>query len=512
MNRLTNMADKEAAGRELSTLLDARGEWFCAEGQQGLPVPLRTGEWELRAVGGRVHFSYWTEQGVRVWRVLDWEWTGARLQLRVTRRAGAERATLTLVPRASASAGVEVVRAARLHLCAGLAALACANAPSAQIERVRLSAGARRPEPGRYARIILRVRRELVAMTGPVVELKVRDADAFVTSALLWWLRLNRQSRFVALRQLWFAVPHDLVEPVRERLALLRAEVRRDIALYERDEAWQLLTPAPVSELAQLLDVATRAPTRPRVELSATAARIGALAPAAIDVVRARFGETLRFHGLAFARVRRTLAREHVWFGAGAHNRRLLDESNWPELAKLLDELATHRHAAAADHRHALYAAAPEAWLESLLRRDIMRLDPGLILAPLHAQFRPARERDGRGSARPVDLLALRRDGRLVVIELKVSEDAALPIQGADYWRRISTLHRANHIKGARLFGDAEISPDAPLVYLVAPALRFHRAFQTLARMISPEIETYRFDLNEDWRAGVRVARRARVN
>ncbi len=509
---MQQMANQESSWHELTALLDARGEWFCAEGRAGVPVPLRKGEWELRAANGRAHFSYWTERGMRAWRVVGWAWTGERLQLHVTRRAGAERATLELVPQASASAGIEAVRAARLRLCAQLAALACAGAQGAQIERMYLSAGARRTEPGRYARIILHVPRAFIAVTGPVVALGARDADMLVASALLWWLRLNRQARFASLRKLWLVVPRDLSEPMRERLAVLRAEMRRDISLYEHDEAWQLLTPAPVPELAQLLAAKTSAPTtRPRVELSTTAARIVALAPAAIDVVRARYGETLRFHGLAFARVRHTLAREHVWFGAGAHNRQLLDESNWQELAKLLDELATHRHAAAADHRHALYAAAPEAWLESLLRRDIMRLDPGLILAPLHAQFRPARERGGRGGARPVDLLALRRNGRLIVIELKVAEDVVLPLQGADYWRRIATYHRAGHIKRARLFGDAVISDAPPLVYLVAPLLRFHRAFATLAEVIRPEIEMYRFDLNEDWRAGVRVVRRARV-
>jgi len=62
------------------------------------------------------------------------------------------------------------------------------------------------------------------------------------------------------------------------------------------------------------------------------------------------------------------------------------------------------------------------------------------------------------------------------------------------------------------LFDDAPIADEVPLVYLVAPLLRFHRAFHTLAGMIAPDIEIYRFDLNEDWRAGVRVARRARVN
>jgi hypothetical protein len=30
--------------------------------------------------------------------------------------------------------------------------------------------------------------------------------------------------------------------------------------------------------------------------------------------------------------------------------------------------------------------------------------------------------------------------------------------------------------------------------------------------MIAPDIEIYRFDINEDWRAGVRVMRRMRVN
>ncbi len=67
-------------------------------------------------------------------------------------------------------------------------------------------------------------------------------------------------------------------------------------------------------------------------------------------------------------------------------------------------------------------------------------------------------------------------------------------------------------MKRARLFGDAEISADSPPIYLVAPLLRFHHAFQMLARCIAPEIEMYRFDINEDWRGGVRVARRLRVN
>jgi hypothetical protein len=99
-----------------------------------------------------------------------------------------------------------------------------------------------------------------------------------------------------------------------------------------------------------------------------------------------------------------------------------------------------------------------------------------------------------------------------VVIELKVSEEREHVLQGGDYWRRTEIYRRHGHIARARLFEDAEISDESPLVYLVAPFLRFHRAFSMLCRMIRPEIEMYRFDINEDWRAGVRVMRRMRVN
>ena len=85
-------------------------------------------------------------------------------------------------------------------------------------------------------------------------------------------------------------------------------------------------------------------------------------------------------------------------------------------------------------------------------------------------------------------------------------------LQGADYWRRVEAHRRRGHIAKAKLFGEREIRDEAPLVYLVAPTLRVHPAFQTLARCISPDIEIYRFDINEDWRSGVRVMRRHRVN
>lgn len=512
MNRLTNTTEIEEARRRIAGLLDLRGEWLCAEARGGASANLRRGEWELRATRGALFLTYWGERGARAWRVSAWDWTGAKLLIEASRRAGAERTVLEFVPRARARDAAEALASARRAACEHIARLVCEATACNRVEQARLSAGARRGEPGRYARIVLRRGRGRLAVSAPVAALGPEDADAFLSSTLIWFARLEEHrgggEHAGALCGLLLVAPRGLAHAAAERAALLREGLRRVVEIYEVDEEMRTLSRVRVPELRELLDATPRFIGRAKVELSETAESIVALAPESIDVVRARRGETLRFRGLAFARVRRVAGREHAWFGAG--RMRPLDEASWPEFLKLVGELNEHRRADAADRRHALYRAAPEAWLESLLRRDVTRLDPGLRLAPVHAQLRASPEVGDTG-ARPVDLVALRRDGRLVVIELKVSEDASLPLQGADYWRRIMAQHRAGHIRRARLFGDAFISDDPPLVYLVAPLLRFHRAFQTLARCIKPEIEIYRFDLNENWRAGVRVARRARV-
>ena len=602
MKFLTTPGEREEARLRLCELLESRGEWFCAETrrerdadalrragasrQVNAPrgaVSLRAGGWELCASGGALRFSYWAEAGAAAWRVAAWEWAGGKLCLRVTRRAGAERAVLELVPRASAREGAQAVAAARLAACARRAAVVRAHAPGSVVESVRLSAGARRNEPGRYARVLLRRGRgEVIAATGAVVGLKAHEIDSALASALAWWLRVRagrRAQRAARAPKLWLVVERGLSKAAAERVPLLRDEVRAAISLFEWDDAAQFNEAATVGgsterqggattvgdqaksreesasdsgevatktddeaatgggggaargsaceherraraasligveapRLESLLEAAPPFSFARRAGLSETASRLVALAPGCVDVIASRRGETVRFRGLPFARVRRLSGEERAWFGVpGAGAKLPLEGGNWRLLAKLLDELGAHRRADAGDKRHAFYRAAPEAWLESILRRDVTRLDPGLVVSPLHVQLRTSREAAGAG-ARPVDLLALRRDGRLVVVELKVSEDAALPLQGADYWRRVEAHRRRGHLARARLFGDLEIAPEPPLVYLVAPLLRFHRSFQTLARCVTSDIEMYRFDINEDWRAGVRVARRGRI-
>jgi len=521
---------RDAAGdeRSIREIINPHRDWFMSLAGRS-PINLTSDEFEFSASPGRLIFSCWTQTGSRVWRVKSWHWSGDKLMVQASRRMGAEEVTIELIPQASAKAIVARIAAARQERSEKLAelvaqALVCESVsedhrlksvPLPKIERAQLSPGMRRDQPGRYARIILKLPHERVAVTGTVAESDVRNVDSLFSSTLLWFQRILQTPKRPPLQRLLLIVEREILEAARQRHVLLTPSLRERIELFEVNDSWTEVTPVKSFErkhlwrkrLARFPPVNEPEPMEQRNEILAQL-------PLAVDLVASRHGQTLRYHGLPFARLRRLMDQERIWFGIEGSRRRPLDAFHQRDWSKLFDDLEMYRHESCRDRRHWLYRASGEAWLESMLRRDITKLDPGLIIAPLHAQFRTSH--GGAfgygGGARPIDLLALRHDGRLVVIELKVTEDREHVFQGVDYWRRVEAHRRRGHISSAKLFGDRKISDESPLVYLVAPALHFHPSFRTLAKTIAPDIEIYRFDINEDWRAGVRVVRRERIN
>ena len=532
--QLNDVVAAANAERSIHELLGRHGEWFLARDGGG-PLALGNNEFDFSTDHRHLIFTSWTETGSRSWRITAWSWTGDKLVLEASRRMDAEAAKLELVPRASAKAIVASIAAARQTRCEKLAQLVAESAvcesfaedhrpestkdhrlksvpllSGAKIESAVLSPGMRRDQPGRYARIVLRLPHERVAVTATVANSDARNVDSLFSSALLWFNRLQLRPKRPFIEKLLMIVEHNVLEAARQRHVLLRDSLRQRIDLWRIDETWQRLESVRPFERKNLWRKRlTRLAAPVEHGTKEAVKQIVGLAPHAIDTVSSRHGQTLRYHGLPFARVRQVMDRDRIWFGIEGSRRRLLDEYHEQDWAKLLHDLAVYRNENCRDRRQWLYRAAGEAWLESILRRDISRLDPGLIVAPLHAQFRTSHGgTNGPSGARPIDLLALRHDGRLAVIELKVNEDREHVFQGVDYWRRVEAHRRRGHISTAKLFGERAISDESPLVYLVAPTLRFHPSFTTLARTIAPDIEIYRFDINEDWRAGVHVVRR----
>jgi hypothetical protein len=114
------ISDSTQAAGAIQQVVANHREWFMTiDGRS--PLNINADEFEFSATHSRVIFSCFTESGSRTWRVTGWNWQVNKLSLAVSRRMGAETATIELVPRASAKAIVASIAAARQERCEKLA-------------------------------------------------------------------------------------------------------------------------------------------------------------------------------------------------------------------------------------------------------------------------------------------------------------------------------------------------------------------------------------------------------
>jgi uncharacterized protein (DUF2384 family) len=330
-----------------------------------------------------------------------------------------------------------------------------------------------------------------------------------LTFGLLWldWCRNHVTRRVVAGLRLFFPEESGdaAVQLTAHRLAALAPETR--VELFTFDERAGRVTPLDACDRGNLQTwlAPHREFERLRTEARDVAERIVALAPDAIDhVVRispagAATDVLFRFRGLEFARWH---AGQLTFPSAlnEAESHRAWRSGEWSELEALVQMLGQFRRADAADRNHLLYRAAPERWLERLVAEDLTRIDPALRLEHFYSQVPSLGP--GRGI---LDLLAVTRDGRLAVIELKASEDLHLLLQGADYWLRVRWHLQQDDFARHGYFRDVELQSKPPLLFLVAPGFRFHPATEILRKYLSPEIELTRIGLNENWRQALQI-------
>jgi hypothetical protein len=211
---------------------------------------------------------------------------------------------------------------------------------------------------------VLRLPHSRVAVTGIVAQSDARNVDSFFSSALLWFNRLSQRPKRPCIEKLIMVVEHNIAEAARQRHTLLRDSLRRAIDLLEIDESWQEMRPLRPFERKHLWRKRlARFPSIPEDETGERVRRIIAQAPHAVDVVRSRHGQTLRYHGLPLARVRRVMEKDRIWFGIEGSRRRMLDDYHQPDWAKLFRDLETYRNESCRDRKHWLYRAAGEAWL-----------------------------------------------------------------------------------------------------------------------------------------------------
>ncbi len=505
----------------------------------GLPLAtLEHGSYEFRVEWGKLIFAWWDEDHSQSWHVTAYEVGSAELRLRAVRKLGRETAMLILCNRQQLHDSERERKLSpaqrRSHYAQMLAALLQEQIQGVKVQRATTSGN--RPHSRQYARLWLKLRGEITLAIGVNQNEDQSEVDAILTAGLVWLAGFNeRQPEKEKARRLWLCVPRGRLQTISERLTLIEtSHLGARVECFEVDEKRKELTLVRPATQEELLNAHPRELHWPRPVETAGPwhQHLLSLAPDLIEVRQeaSRDGYSYAIHGLEFARISgrggtrvsfgvprlpcetqsrtQSLAspEEEGSFAAGAIVP--LTETRLVELERLVREILTYRCAETPNRRHPFYRLRAEAWLESLLRRNIRLLDATLDERFVYSQI-PTWRADERSV---IDLLAVNHEGRLVVIEIKAVEDPNLPLQGLDYWFRIEQARRRGELQRRGLFPGLELAAQPPLLYLVAPRLRFHRTFSTVARCLAPEVETYRIGLNANWRAGVQVHTRERVN
>lgn len=470
----------------------------------------------------------WSAERNAVRRVLDAELKNGMLRLWV-QRMGQARPTKMEICRERDRRSPSAKKACRAAYEAKLRRVLERHFADFRIERLSTGMDLEKSFGPIYTRGVIRRGQAGFAVLGVNAAETQTSIDAALTFGILW-LDVCRLDPHVSEKKRDVGHPRNLGHPisffveglclfvpagcsalVRERMANLHHGVAK-WRLFEFDERHDSLVEVDCSDRGNISTRLVHAPneTAALERFAESIQKIRGILPNCEVVVLSPAEVAFRWRGLEFARARMGAealtfrSKQEIAFGVGAEER-VLEDRNWSFFVDLLGTLRDHRHPYG-PRQHALFRMHPERWLESLVGGDVSVVAERLEAESVYSQV-PAFSAADRAM---IDVLTLTRDGRLAVVELKADEDLHLPLQGLDYWSRVRWHHARGEFLKFGYFGGRELSSEAPLLFLVAPALHVHPSTDTVLRYISPEIAWEFVGIDERWREGIRVVFRKR--
>jgi hypothetical protein len=457
---------------------------------------LPTISWEVRGSAERPLLHLWSEDLNLTRRVLAVSGESTdRIVLSVERFGSSKPNRLEFVRLAYAPDPRQLTRE---EFSSRLRGILLEQFPDEAIESLTASSDLEHSLSGNYVRGLLRRGFKYSAVLAVAGDESADTAEASLTFGLLWLSRARKAKPSAVINVLRLILPKGTGRIVAHRTAALDSNLQ--IELYELD---------PARETLEMLDPRTYGNIEswliPQRDVEALLAKAGlacepivSQAPSNISLHPAlASGEALMRHrGLPFAR----WADQRIYFGAGKKVKEL-NATTLPALRRFVRDLEKYRSSDSPETAHLLYRSQPERWLEWMVHQDVSRIDTSLDSRFVYSQVFASTA----GHHGILDLLTVTRNGRLAIIELKTGEHIHLPIQAADYWLRIKRQLISGNISRYGYFPKVELQQLPPLVYLVAPALRFHPSTDELLKYISPELQVVRVGLAENWRNGLRV-------
>lgn len=315
-------------------------------------------------------------------------------------------------------------------------------------------------------------------------------ADA-LTHALLWLAYLRRRERVQGLA---LFLPCGTETTTLLRLRHLDVQCRP--FRYDESGFEAPIDPEDHGNLITKLEPWQEGPPEPVNEAQAWARQVELL-PFVEGIQLGAGVRSLRVNGLEFARY----VNGQLSFGVFRKQKARCRE----DVERLAGEVALFRQAGGPAPDHPWLVQQPEAWLESVVRRQVELLDARLLPAPVYGQV-PALTGCERGC---LDLLAVERGGRLAVMELKASEDPNLPLQALDYWIRVAHHAARGDFQANGYFPGLPVSCQPPRLMLAAPALQFHPSTETILGFFASNVQVERIGLGVEWQRKPHVVLRA---
>lgn len=488
-------------------------EKFLLESRHGVAVEageivfdLDSARFSISAERGRCLLHMWSIERNMVREVVDAELKKDTLRLAV-RKFAQSRPHVLQICRERDRRTTTARKTARTQYSKTLERVLQREFPEWTLARLSTSMDLERSFSPVYTRALLRKGRSALAVLGVNHEETQAAVDAALTFGLLWLDHCRQQEAGQsAVEGLRIFAPPKKSATLRLRMTYLNHGAGR-FQLCEFNERDGNLEEKQLNGLDDLESHLQRCPDAgyPLAQFADAIAKVKALAPAADVAVITPVEVSFRLHGLEFARARLDTepgsfkTRQEITFGAGGFES-LLTLENEASFEGFVRHIAESRRTDA-DKRDPLWRMYPERWLESLVVKNVPAIDSHLDPAHVYSQV-PAFSASDRSL---IDVLTCTRDRRLAVVELKADEDIHLPVQGLDYWARVLWHHSRGEFQKCGYFQNAELLPEAPLLFLVAPALRVHPAVDTVLRYFSPEIRWTLVGIDERWRDKIRV-------
>ena len=294
---------------QLIETLDRHTEWLLMR-KGSRPFPLLREELVVDISRDKVLLDLIDDKGFRSYRISSFSIADDEIFVEATGNFGAETGTFTLIPRIAARTLTEELRLARERVANDIASLIEPSFPGTKLERVSMNV-----DGGRIAQILYK------SLDGPaaaVADVTAKlDAESFLAAAISWLELLSARKKNPILSISIIAEKRRATE-LQKLHALLSDKWRSKISIIRIDRTGEIprLKVLPTRRMSEIWREKPRKLVRPDSEIPSKLARkIMSASFGNIDTVNTKNGETLRFNGLQFARVRTVMKTERAWFG-----------------------------------------------------------------------------------------------------------------------------------------------------------------------------------------------------